>query len=125
LAPKNDSLVFCLGRLGTTDCFPNCFAANFVTAMPKSVAPEATMKCRMSKCPRFWVDVEYDDIKSQEPGRPKSEFFAQILRAYEEAGDAMRFLNASGRVAWRATPRMLTRLADAEREARDDLADWP
>ncbi len=37
----------------------------------------------------------------------------------------MRYLNADGRVAWKATPRMLTRLADAEREARDDLADWP
>jgi hypothetical protein len=37
----------------------------------------------------------------------------------------MRFLNSSGRVAWKATPRMLARLADAEREAWDDLADWP
>jgi hypothetical protein len=37
----------------------------------------------------------------------------------------MRFLNADGRVAWKATAGMLTRLADAEQEARDDLADWP
>ena len=35
----------------------------------------------------------------------------------------MCFLNADGRVAWRATPRMLVRLADAEQEAQDDLAD--
>jgi hypothetical protein len=36
----------------------------------------------------------------------------------------MRYLTADGRVAWKATPRMLVRLADAEREAEDDLADW-
>jgi len=91
------------------------------------VKPEATMKFRMSKCLRFWVECEFDDIEDQDPGpgRSKSELIAQILREFEEAGDAMRFLNASGRVAWKATPRMLTRLADAEREARDDLADCP
>ena len=45
-------------------------------------------------------------------------FFHQAL--FEEAGDAMRYLNTEGEVAWKATPRMLTRLADAEQEARDD-----
>jgi hypothetical protein len=93
--------------------------------MPKSVEAEPTMKFRMSRILRFWVDVEYDDIKNQAPGRTKSQLIAQILRAFEEAGDAMRYLNADSRVAWKATPRMLIRLADAEREAEDDLADWP
>jgi hypothetical protein len=37
----------------------------------------------------------------------------------------MRYVDADGRVAWKGTPRMRTRLADAEREAEDDLADWP
>jgi hypothetical protein len=83
------------------------------------------MKFRMSRILRFWVDIEYEDVKNRGPDRPKTEGIAQILRAYEEAGDAMRFLNTDGRVAWKATPRMLVRLADAEREARDDLADWP
>jgi hypothetical protein len=36
----------------------------------------------------------------------------------------MRYLNSKGQIAWKATPRMLARLADAEQEARDDLADW-
>jgi hypothetical protein len=37
----------------------------------------------------------------------------------------MRYLNTKGEFAWRATPGMLTRLADAEQEARDDeLAEW-
>ena len=83
------------------------------------------MKFRTTKVLRFWVDVEYDDIKIQDPGRTKSQRIAKILRQFEEAGDAMRYLNADGKIAWKATPRMLARLADAEHEARDDLADWP
>jgi len=84
-----------------------------------------TMKFRMTTALRFWVDVEYDDIKNRDLDHPRTELIAQILREFEEAGDAMRFLNADGRIAWKATPRMLARLADAEREARDDLADCP
>jgi hypothetical protein len=92
--------------------------------MPKSVEPEATMKFRMTKVLWFWIDVEYEDVKNQDPGRLRTKLIVQILRAYEEAGDAMRYVNVDGRVAWKATPRMLARLADAEREAMDDLADW-
>jgi hypothetical protein len=94
-------------------------------AMPKSVEPEATMKFHMTNQLRFWIDVEYEDIEDQDPGRSRTELIAKILREFEAAGDAMRFLNASGRVAWKATPRMLARLADAEQEALDDLVDWP
>jgi hypothetical protein len=104
---------------------PDCLVANFATAMPKSVESEPTMKLRMSRILRFWVDVEYEDVKNRGPHHPKTEVIARILRAYEAAGDAMRYLDADGRVAWKAAPRMLARLADAEGEARDDLADWP
>jgi len=83
------------------------------------------MQIRMSRILRFWVDVEYEDIRDQAPDRRKPDLIAQILREFEAAGDAVRFLNADGRVAWKATPRMLTRLADAEREAEDDLAECP
>jgi hypothetical protein len=31
------------------------------------------------------------------------------------------YLNADGRIAWKATPGMLARLADAEQEVIDDL----
>jgi hypothetical protein len=82
------------------------------------------MKLRMTKVLRFWVDVECDDIKDQDPGGLGTEVTAEILRSYEAAGDAMRYLDRKGRVAWKATPRMLTRLADAEREVEDDWAEW-
>jgi hypothetical protein len=83
------------------------------------------VKVRMTKILRFWVDVEYEHIKHDNARRSRAQLIARILCEFEEAGDAMRYLNSDGRVAWKATPRMLTRLADAEREARDDLADWP
>jgi hypothetical protein len=37
----------------------------------------------------------------------------------------MRYLDANGKIGWKASPRFLTTLADAEREAHDDLADFP
>ena len=37
----------------------------------------------------------------------------------------MRYLNAKGQIAWKASPLMLRKLADAEREVEDDMADFP
>jgi hypothetical protein len=84
------------------------------------------MKFRMTKNLRFWVDVEFERIKNHASGRPRTELLPQILRKFEEASDAMRYLNKKGEIAWKATPGMLSRLADAEQEAIDDeLAEWP
>jgi hypothetical protein len=83
------------------------------------------MKFRMDKTLRFWVDVAYEDIKSDHEHPTKGQLVAQILRIYEQRGDAMRYLNANGKIVWKASPRFLTMLADVERDARDDLVDWP
>jgi hypothetical protein len=56
----------------------------------------------------------YQAVKNRDSDRTKSELIAQILCEFEEAGQAMRSLDRKVRVAWKATPRMLTRLADAE-----------
>jgi hypothetical protein len=81
------------------------------------------MKFPMSKVLRFWVDVEYQRIKKHVPGLTRTELISRILREFEEAGDAMRYVNTKGEIAWKATPRMLSRLADAEQEAMDDMED--
>jgi hypothetical protein len=79
----------------------------------------------MTKVLRFWVDVEYDRIKNHGSRRPRTELTAQILQKFEEAGDAMRYVDSKGEIAWKATPGMLSRLADAGQEARDDeSAEW-
>jgi hypothetical protein len=83
------------------------------------------MTFRITKTLLFWVDVEYERIKNDHAGGSRTELMAQILQKFEEAGEAMRYLTKRGEIAWKATPGMLTRLADAEQEARDDeSAEW-
>ena len=76
------------------------------------------MKIRIDRPLRFWVDVAYENIKSDHPKLTKRQLIAQILHQYQERGDAMRYLDARGKIAWKATPRFLTMLADAEREVK-------
>jgi hypothetical protein len=83
------------------------------------------MKFRMDKTLQFWVDVAYEERKWDAGNLTKHQLLAQILRQYERRGDAMRYLNANGDIAWKASPRFLMMLADAERDARDDLAELP
>jgi hypothetical protein len=83
------------------------------------------MKFRMDEPLRFWVDVAAEHIKWNHGNLSKRQFVAQILREYERRGDAMRYLNEQGKIAWKASPRFLMMLADAERDARDDLAEFP
>ena len=83
------------------------------------------MKLHMDKTLRFWVDCSYEDRKHKTANRTRAEVIAEILRDYERHGDAMRYLNTKGQIAWKASPWMLSRLADAEREVEDDMADFP
>jgi hypothetical protein len=78
------------------------------------------MKLRMTKKLKFWVDVACEQRKDStflKGGAAVSE----ILHEFEQAGDAMRYLRADGKIGWKPTQRMLDRLADAERDAIDDL----
>ena len=77
------------------------------------------MPFRMSKTLRFWVEVEteYQDLRKADDKE-----VAAILQEFEACGDAMRSVNRHGQVIWKATPEMLSRLADAEKEVEDDEA---
>jgi hypothetical protein len=83
------------------------------------------MKLRIDKVLRFWVDVAYDEIKLDHIDLTKRQLVAQILRQYERRGDAMRCLDKQGKIAWKTSPRFLTMLADAERDAQDELEEFP
>ena len=83
------------------------------------------MKFRMDKVLQFWVDVAAEHIKPDHANLAKRKLVVQILRIYEQRGDAMRCLDKHGKIVWKASPRFLTMLADAERDARDDLANFP
>jgi hypothetical protein len=81
------------------------------------------MQFRMDKTLRFWVDCSYEDRRYENPKRTRTQLIAEILYDYERHGDAMRYLNVEGEIAWKASPAMLQRLADAEREVQDDMED--
>jgi hypothetical protein len=78
------------------------------------------MRFRMSRILRFWVDVECERRKPKAADKNRQELIAEVLLEFEQAGDAMRYLNSERRIAWKASPRMRARLADAEREATGD-----
>jgi len=83
------------------------------------------MKLRISKTLKFWVEVAREQRKVRTPPKSKQSLIAQVLHEWEEAGEAMRYLRTNGKVAWKATPKMLERLADAERDAKEELDEWP
>jgi hypothetical protein len=83
------------------------------------------MKLHIDQTLRFWVGVAYENIKFDHPKLTKRQLIAQILHQYQERGDAMRYLDANGKIRWKASPRFLTMLADAERDAQDELEDFP
>jgi hypothetical protein len=83
------------------------------------------MKLRMDKTLRFWTAVAVEHIKSGNAKLSRRQLVTQILREYERRGDAMRCLDRHGQIVWKASPRFLSMLSDAERDAHDDLAEWP
>ena len=83
------------------------------------------MKRRMEKTLKFWVDAAYEEIKRDHMNLTRRQLLAQILQQYERRGDALRCLDKQGKIVWKPSPRFLTMLADAERDAEDDLADFP
>ncbi len=49
---------------------------------------------------------------------------AEMLIELEATGDAMRFVDAKGRVAWKATPQLRNYLMDLQLDAQEDLEDF-
>jgi hypothetical protein len=86
---------------------------------------ESIVKLQMDEILQFWVDVALEHIKSNHANLTKRQLVAQILRKYEQRGDALRSLDKQGKIVWKASPRFLSMLADAERDAREDLDEFP
>jgi hypothetical protein len=78
------------------------------------------MKLRMTKTLKFWVDDACEQRKAHTPRKRRQALIAEVLHEFEQAGDAMRYLRADGKIGWKATPWMIRRLADTEREAVED-----
>ena len=48
---------------------------------------------------------------------------AKMLAELEATGDAMRYLNSDGQIAWKATPKLRDYLMDVQLDAQADLED--
>jgi len=49
--------------------------------------------------------------------------YAEMLIELERRGDAMRFVDSRGEIAWKATPNLCQYLNDLELDAQDELED--
>ena len=68
---------------------------------------------------KFELSIAYDGRSSDEPKR-RSDFYQSALPEWERSGLAMRYLDAHGRLAWKAAPKLLERKAEMELEAREE-----
>lgn len=80
------------------------------------------MKIHLDKILRECVENAYEDahLGRIDQTRDRKAVLAEILSTLESRGDAMRYLDADGRIAWRATPRLREYLADLEADAKAD-----
>jgi hypothetical protein len=83
------------------------------------------MKFTLDKILTEYVDQAYDATRLGRNGVHTTYDLvsAEMLAQLEATGDAMRFVDANGRIAWKATPNLCQYLVDLERDAQDDLGD--
>jgi hypothetical protein len=83
------------------------------------------MTIRIDKILREIVEQAYEEARL---GRDRKfvdryEVFMEALIALESDGDAMRYLDSKGRIAWKATPDLRDYLNDLKLDAEADLED--
>ena len=84
------------------------------------------MPIPMDKILTEYADQAYEASRLRRncAGDARDRISAEMLKELEALGDAMRFIDAKGRVAWKATPKHRDFLNDLERDAEDDLEDY-
>lgn len=78
------------------------------------------MKLHLNPILKLWVDVECDRRRNVMP-EAKTEAIVEILREWEAEGNAMRYVGQDGQICWKATPKFLDRLHDAELDAIEEF----
>ena len=97
----------------------------YVSSVNADDHPKTRMRILMDEILHEFTDRVHEAARLGRNGvHPASEqVFAKMLAELECSGDAMRFVDAEGRIAWKATPQLRDHLMGLERDARDDLAD--
>ena len=72
-----------------------------------------------------YADQAYETASLRRNGvhTTRDRVFAEVLAELEAAGDAMRYVNSHGQIAWKATPSLCQYLTDLQVDAADDLED--
>ena len=72
-----------------------------------------------------YADQAYETARLRRNGvhTARDRVSAATLAELEASGDAMRFVNGKGQIAWAATPRLCDYLRDLELDAGADLED--
>jgi hypothetical protein len=73
---------------------------------------------RINRELRVRIESEARDIQE---GEPANVVAAKVLARLERRGDAMRYVNRRGRLAWKCSPRFISSLRDLEADAVADL----
>ena len=80
----------------------------------------------MDKILRQYVDQVYETARLRRNGvrTTRDLVLSAMLADFEAAGDAMRYVNSRGRIAWKATPQLRNYLMDLQLDAEADLAEF-
>ena len=82
------------------------------------------MSIPMDKFLREYADQAFEKAARLRRNGVRSDhdrFLAEMLAELEAMGDAMRYLNSDGQIAWKATPQLRDYLMDLRRDAEGDL----
>ena len=81
------------------------------------------MQIRMDKILTEYADQAYETARLGRNGvhRPRDRVSAEMLIELEATGDAMRYVDCRGQIAWKATPQLRNYLMDLRLDAEADL----
>ena len=84
------------------------------------------MPILMDKILAEYVDQANETTRLRRNGvlMPNDLVSAETVAKLEASGDAMRYLNSDGQIAWKATPRLRNYLMDLQLDAKADLEDF-
>ena len=83
------------------------------------------MPILMDKILTEYADQAYETVRLRRNGvhTARDRVSAEMLAELEAAGDAMRYVNSRGQIAWKATPNLCQYLMDVQLDAEADLED--
>ena len=84
------------------------------------------MPILMDKILAEYADHAYETahLGRNDVHRPRDLVSTKMLAEPEAAGEAMRYVNSHGRIAWKATPQLRDYLKDLQLDAEANLADF-